>query len=104
MSCEELLQRCYTEHALALSGIQALLCDARGACDAKEAVVRGMRASLEEAKKAEVTLRAQVFSMAQQLDELLKQERIELEARSNADLLSRSQQRKRPWFLFFWPF
>ena len=104
LSCEEQLQVCYAEHDVALGSIQALLCDARGACDAKEVVVRGMQASLEEARKAEVTLRAQVFNMAQQLDDLLKQEKIELEARSNADLLSRSQHRKRPRFLFFWPF
>lgn len=104
LNCEERLQRCYAEHALALGGVQALLRDARGACDVKEAVVQGMRASLEEAKKAEMTLRGQVSSMAQQLDDLLKQEQIELESRNSAELLSRSQHKKRPWFLFFWPF
>lgn len=103
-SCEERLQRCYAAHASSLGGVQALLRDARGKCDAKEVVVQGMRASLEEAKKAEMTLRGQVSSMAQQLDDLLKQEQIELESRSSAELLSRSQHKKRPWFLFFWPF
>jgi hypothetical protein len=102
--CEESNNIDRIERDSAREAVVAVLLELTAECESREVHVTGLRNTLEAAKRAELALKMQVTSLARQLEESLARERAQIEARSLDESLRKSQKKRKPWYLFFWPF
>ena len=102
--CEESNSIDRTERDNAKNAMVAVLLELTAECALREVHVAELRSTLEAAKRAEVALKMQVTSLSRQLEDSLAREKAQIEARSLQDSLRKSQKKRKPWYLFFWPF
>ena len=102
--CEESHSNDRIERTSATESMAGVLTELTAECSSRETHVVELRTSLEAAKRAEVALTMQVTSLARQLEDSLAREKAQIEARSLSDSLRKSQKKRKPWYLFFWPF
>jgi hypothetical protein len=102
--CEESNNIDRIERESAMESVVAVLSELTAECESREVHVTELRTTLEAAKRAELALKIQVTSLARQLEESLARERAQIEARSLDETLRKSQKKRKPWYLFFWPF
>lgn len=104
LRCEERNSEDRAVHAVTVSVLEQQLLLVRVDCDEKEVEVSLLQSSLEAHEKAESAIKSQLSHLAMQLDEALRLEQQHREARLAAEQLLGLQTKRRPWFLFFWPF
>ena len=102
--CEESNSENRAVHAVSVSVLEDQLLLVKMDCESKEAIVGDLRSSLLVHEKAEQTLKSQLSNLMLQLEEALRREQVQIEAKNIAEELLKTQNRRKPWFLFFWPF
>ena len=104
MTCEDSCLVHMSECSLAVTAAEGVLCTALIECKAKEESVSNLMSSLAAAARTEQAIKTQLANMTRQLEESLALEQAQCEARVFSKALQKAQRRRKPWFLFFWPF
>ena len=104
MTCEDSCLAHMAGCSLEVAAAEGVLCAALVECKAKEENVSHLLSSLAAAERAEQAIKTQLANMAGQLEESLALEQAQCEARASAKAILKAQRRRKPWFLFFWPF
>ena len=104
LCCKETSSDEYAKYAVSVSVFDRQLQTSISKCESKEAQVNELHISLQSHAAAEQLLRTQLSNLNAQLAECLRREKDQAEAKILAEQFRKEQSKRKPWFLFFWPF
>lgn len=104
LRCKETSGEDYAKYAVSVSLFDQQLQTSISKCESKEVQVTELRISLQSHEAAEQVLTTQLCNLKSQLAEYLRREKEQAEAKNLGEHLRKEQSKRKPWFLFFWPF
>lgn len=104
LRCEESNSEDRAQYVVSLSLFEEQLQLSKLECEAKELQACELRSSLQSHEMIEQTLRSQLSNLKLQLEESLRREQVQIEAKNTAEQLLKEKRKHKPWFLLFWPF
>ena len=104
LRCERTNLEDRAAHLVSVSLLEEQILVVKMDCESKEVIVAELRSILLDHEKTEMSLKSQITNLMTQLEETMRREEQQIALNKISEHLLKEQSKRKPWFLFFWPF